>query len=82
MGLGSPNKICNLILSSFLSQDAKKVSHRGFGFVTFADEASAGRVARLRHYLFGREVAFWSQMVLMFISKECQVFKVGWVSWI
>lgn len=45
------------VLDVYLPNDAKKVSHRGFGFVTFADEASAGRVARLRHYLFGREIA-------------------------
>ncbi|XP_058090032.1 uncharacterized protein LOC131236694 isoform X2 [Magnolia sinica] len=45
------------VLDVYLPKDAKKASHRGFGFVTFADEASAARVARLRHYLFGREIA-------------------------
>lgn len=45
------------VLDVYLPKDAKKISHRGFGFVTFSDEASAARVARLRHYLFGREIA-------------------------
>uniref|UniRef100_A0A5B6YZ54 Putative ELAV-like protein 3 isoform X1 n=1 Tax=Davidia involucrata TaxID=16924 RepID=A0A5B6YZ54_DAVIN len=45
------------VLDVYLPKDAKKISHRGFGFVTFADEASAARVARRRHFLHGREVA-------------------------
>ncbi|KAL5993247.1 hypothetical protein ACLOJK_014170 [Asimina triloba] len=45
------------VLDVYLPKDARKSSHRGFGFVTFVDEASAARVARLRHFLFGREIA-------------------------
>ncbi|KAF3787590.1 putative RNA-binding protein [Nymphaea thermarum] len=41
----------------YLPKDPKKISHRGFGFVTFADEATAARVARVRHFLHGREIA-------------------------
>ncbi|XP_077249697.1 uncharacterized protein LOC143889400 isoform X2 [Tasmannia lanceolata] len=45
------------VLDVYLPKDPRKLSHRGFGFVTFADEASAARVAKRRHYIFGREIA-------------------------
>ncbi|XP_043689877.1 ELAV-like protein 1 isoform X2 [Telopea speciosissima] len=45
------------VVDVYLPKDPKKVSHRGFGFVTFADEASAARVARRRHFIHGREIA-------------------------
>ncbi|ERM99709.1 ELAV-like protein 1 isoform X2 [Amborella trichopoda] len=44
----------------YLPKDAKKISHRGFGFVTFADEAAAARVTRTRHFIHGREIAIES----------------------
>ncbi|XP_057974800.1 uncharacterized protein LOC131162385 isoform X2 [Malania oleifera] len=45
------------VLDVYLPKDVRKICHRGFGFVTFADEASAARVGRLRHFLHGREIA-------------------------
>ncbi|KAJ4964992.1 hypothetical protein NE237_016841 [Protea cynaroides] len=45
------------VVDVYLPKDPKKFSHRGFGFVTFADEASATRVARRRHFIHGREIA-------------------------
>ncbi|XP_042477966.1 DAZ-associated protein 1-like isoform X2 [Macadamia integrifolia] len=45
------------VVDVYLPKDPKKISHRGFGFVTFADEASAARVARRRHFIHGREIA-------------------------
>jgi uracil DNA glycosylase len=37
-------------------QDAKKTSHRGFGFVTFSDEGAAERVALRTHEILGHQV--------------------------
>jgi hypothetical protein len=37
-------------------QDPKKSGHRGFGFVTFADDGAADRVARRTHEILGQEV--------------------------
>ncbi|XP_010274986.1 PREDICTED: ELAV-like protein 1 isoform X2 [Nelumbo nucifera] len=45
------------VVDVYLPKDAKRISHRGFAFVTFADEASATRVSRLRHFIHGREIA-------------------------
>lgn len=45
------------VVDVYLPKDMKKTSHRGFGFVTFSDEAAAARVARRRHFLHGREIA-------------------------
>ena len=39
-----------------LSQDPKKSGHRGFGFVTFAEDGVADRVARRSHEILGQEV--------------------------
>jgi hypothetical protein len=38
------------------AQDPKKSGHRGFGFVTFADDGAADRVARRTHEILGQEV--------------------------
>ncbi|KAJ7538876.1 hypothetical protein O6H91_11G067000 [Diphasiastrum complanatum] len=45
------------ILDVFVPKGTKKMSHRGFGFVTFADEGAAERVIRRRHELLGVEIA-------------------------
>lgn len=39
------------------TQDAKKTSHRGFGFVTFSDEGAAERVALRTHEILGHQVS-------------------------
>jgi RNA-binding protein Musashi len=40
----------------YVPKDAKKTSHRGFGFVTFADEGAAERVALRTHEILGHQV--------------------------
>ncbi|BBN14650.1 RNA-binding protein Musashi [Marchantia polymorpha subsp. ruderalis] len=45
------------ILDVYVPKDAKKVSHRGFGFVTFAEEGAAERVALRTHELLGHQIA-------------------------
>uniref|UniRef100_A0A0D6R9L5 RRM domain-containing protein n=1 Tax=Araucaria cunninghamii TaxID=56994 RepID=A0A0D6R9L5_ARACU len=45
------------ILDVYLPKDAKKISHRGFGFVTFADETAAERVAQDTHEILGHQIA-------------------------
>ena len=47
-----------LVVSTFPipAQDPKRSGHRGFGFVTFADEGVAERVARRSHEILGHEV--------------------------
>ncbi|KAH8947345.1 hypothetical protein BDL97_11G036000 [Sphagnum fallax] len=41
----------------YVPKDAKKTSHRGFGFVTFADEGAAERVALRTHEILGHQIA-------------------------
>lgn len=43
-------------LGSCIIQDPKKTGHRGFGFVTFAEEGVADRVSRRTHEIHGQEV--------------------------
>ncbi|KAG6554042.1 hypothetical protein Mapa_003957 [Marchantia paleacea] len=45
------------ILDVYVPKDAKKQSHRGFGFVTFSDEGAAERVALRSHELLGHQIA-------------------------
>eukprot|EP01018_Ginkgo_biloba_P030513 Gb_27963 [translate_table: standard] len=45
------------IVDVYLPKDAKKISHRGFGFVTFAEESSTERVALKRHEILGHQIA-------------------------
>lgn len=45
------------IVDVYVPKDARKVSHRGFGFVTFADEGAAERVSLRTHELLGHQVA-------------------------
>lgn len=40
-----------------LLQDPKRTGHRGFGFVTFADDGVADRVARRSHEICGHQVS-------------------------
>ncbi|KAH9564908.1 hypothetical protein CY35_04G049100 [Sphagnum magellanicum] len=41
----------------YVPKDAKKTSHRGFGFVTFSDEGAAERVALRTHEILGHQIA-------------------------
>uniref|UniRef100_A0A0D9VA57 RRM domain-containing protein n=1 Tax=Leersia perrieri TaxID=77586 RepID=A0A0D9VA57_9ORYZ len=45
------------IVDAYIPKDPKRSGHRGFGFVTFADEGVADRVARRSHEILGQEVA-------------------------
>ncbi|KAH0459923.1 hypothetical protein IEQ34_010586 [Dendrobium chrysotoxum] len=45
------------IVDAYVPKDPKKTGHRGFGFVTFADDSVADRVARRTHEILGHEVA-------------------------
>lgn len=45
------------ILDVYLPKDAKKISHRGFGFVTFAEESTAEHVSQRRHEILGHLIA-------------------------
>lgn len=38
-------------------QDPKRSGHRGFGFVTFAEDGVADRVARRSHEILGQPVS-------------------------
>lgn len=38
------------------NQDPKRSGHRGFGFVTFAEDGVAERVSRRTHEILGQEV--------------------------
>lgn len=51
------NTIKNIHLLFFYKQDPKRSGHRGFGFVTFAENGVADRVARRSHEICGQEVA-------------------------
>lgn len=44
------------ILDSYVPKDPKRSGHRGFGFVTFAEEGVADRVSRRRHEILGQEI--------------------------
>lgn len=41
----------------YIPRDPKRTGHRGFGFVTFADEGVADRVSRRSHEICGHQVA-------------------------
>lgn len=45
------------VLDAYLPKDAKKISHRGFGFVTFAEESTAEHVSQRRHEILGHLIA-------------------------
>ncbi|KAL3646289.1 hypothetical protein CASFOL_011469 [Castilleja foliolosa] len=45
------------ILDVYVPKDPKRSGHRGFGFVTFADDGVADRVARRPHEICGHQVA-------------------------
>ncbi|GFP88233.1 heterogeneous nuclear ribonucleoprotein 1 [Phtheirospermum japonicum] len=45
------------ILDVYVPKDPKRSGHRGFGFVTFADDGVADRVARRSHEICGHQVA-------------------------
>ncbi|WOL12889.1 hypothetical protein Cni_G21657 [Canna indica] len=41
----------------YVPKDPKRSGHRGFGFVTFAEDGVADRVSRRKHEILGQEVA-------------------------
>ncbi|XP_050206852.1 heterogeneous nuclear ribonucleoprotein 1 isoform X2 [Mercurialis annua] len=45
------------ILDVYVPKDPKRTGHRGFGFVTFAEEGVADRVSRRTHEICGHQVA-------------------------
>nr|XP_009786738.1 PREDICTED: RNA-binding protein Musashi homolog 2 isoform X3 [Nicotiana sylvestris] len=45
------------ILDVYVPKDPKRPGHRGFGFVTFADDGVADRVSRRPHEICGQQVA-------------------------
>lgn len=45
------------ILDAYIPKDPKRSGHRGFGFVTFADDGVADRVSRRSHEICGHQVA-------------------------
>ncbi|XP_076946526.1 uncharacterized protein LOC143618081 [Bidens hawaiensis] len=45
------------ILDVYIPKDPKRSGHRGFGFVTFADDGAADRVSRKSHEICGQQVA-------------------------
>lgn len=45
------------ILDCYVPKDPKRTGHRGFGFVTFAEEGVAERVSRRSHEICGQQVA-------------------------
>ncbi|PON39788.1 Splicing factor-like protein [Parasponia andersonii] len=45
------------ILDVYVPRDPKRSGHRGFGFVTFAEDGVAERVARRSHEICGQQVA-------------------------
>lgn len=45
------------ILDVYVPKDPKRTGHRGFGFVTFAEDGVADRVSRRTHEILGHEVA-------------------------
>ncbi|KAL5557002.1 hypothetical protein UlMin_039238 [Ulmus minor] len=45
------------ILDVYVPRDPKRTGHRGFGFVTFAEDGVADRVSRRSHEICGQQVA-------------------------
>ncbi|KAF3438961.1 hypothetical protein FNV43_RR17236 [Rhamnella rubrinervis] len=45
------------ILDVYIPRDPKRTGHRGFGFVTFAEDGVADRVSRRSHEICGQQVA-------------------------
>ncbi|KAJ0096460.1 hypothetical protein Patl1_28693 [Pistacia atlantica] len=45
------------ILDVYVPKDPKRTGHRGFGFVTFAEDGVADRVSRRSHEICGQQVA-------------------------
>ncbi|OVA15665.1 RNA recognition motif domain [Macleaya cordata] len=45
------------ILDVYIPKDPKRTGHRGFGFVTFAEDGVAERVSRRSHEICGQQVA-------------------------
>ncbi|CAL0312808.1 unnamed protein product [Lupinus luteus] len=45
------------ILDAYIPRDPKRSGHRGFGFVTFAEDGVADRVSRRSHEICGHQVA-------------------------
>ncbi|XP_059639829.1 uncharacterized protein LOC132282238 isoform X2 [Cornus florida] len=45
------------IIDAYVPKDPKRTGHRGFGFVTFAEDGVADRVSRRSHEICGQKVA-------------------------
>lgn len=45
------------VVDVYVPKDARRSGHRGFGFVTFAEDGVADRVARRSHEILGQQVA-------------------------
>ncbi|GAV73675.1 RRM_1 domain-containing protein/RRM_6 domain-containing protein [Cephalotus follicularis] len=45
------------ILDVYIPKDPKRTGHRGFGFVTFAEDGVADRVSRRTHEICGQQIA-------------------------
>ncbi|CAN6917754.1 unnamed protein product, partial [Brassica oleracea] len=52
------------IQDAYIPKDPKRSGHRGFGFVTFAENGVADRVSRRSHEICGQEVAIDSATTL------------------
>ncbi|GLJ49608.1 hypothetical protein SUGI_1052480 [Cryptomeria japonica] len=46
-----------LVIDVYVPKDPRRTGHRGFGFVTFAEEGVADRVSRRSHEILGQQVA-------------------------
>lgn len=60
-----------------LSQDPKRSGHRGFGFVTFAEDGVAERVSRRSHEICGQQVSH-----LLTQSEICCYVICLWFTWL
>ncbi|AQK98251.1 RNA-binding (RRM/RBD/RNP motifs) family protein [Zea mays] len=66
------------IVDAYIPKDPKRSGHRGFGFVTFADDGVAERVARRSHEILGHEVLWRSRLQLwLWPQQRKQPIKIG-----